>query len=61
MSTGGLNWITNFMLGMADDALRDLDVAGKYRDVILPTVSRRPAVPASPVNHIGNRSSFLTT
>jgi type I restriction enzyme M protein len=38
----GLNWITNFIWGIADDVLRDLYVRGKYRDVILPmTVLRR--------------------
>jgi len=37
-----LNWIANFMWGIADDVLRDLYVRGKYRDVILPmTVLRR--------------------
>jgi type I restriction enzyme M protein len=39
---GNLNWITNFIWGIADDVLRDLYVRGKYRDVILPmTVLRR--------------------
>lgn len=33
-----LNWITNFIWGIADDVLRDLYVRGKYRDVILPMV-----------------------
>src|SRR5687767_3543257 len=42
MSNGELNWITNFIWGIADDVLRDLYVRGKYRDVILPiTVLRR--------------------
>src|SRR5438046_6940113 len=37
-----LNWIANFIWGIADDVLRDLFVRGKYRDVILPmTVLRR--------------------
>ena len=31
-----LNWIANFIWGIADDVLRDLYVRGKYRDVILP-------------------------
>ena len=31
-----LNWITNYIWGIADDVLRDLYVRGKYRDVILP-------------------------
>jgi type I restriction enzyme M protein len=42
MRTSDLNWITNFIWGIADDVLRDLYVRGKYRDVILPmTVLRR--------------------
>jgi type I restriction enzyme M protein len=42
MSNGDLNWIANFLWGIADDVLRDLYVRGKYRDVILPmTVLRR--------------------
>jgi len=42
MENGQLTWITNFIWGIADDALRDLYVRGKYRDVILPmTVIRR--------------------
>ncbi|MCG3201472.1 MAG: hypothetical protein NFCOHLIN_01342 [Gammaproteobacteria bacterium] len=37
-----LNWIANFIWGIADDVLRDLYIRGKYRDVILPmTVLRR--------------------
>ena len=37
-----LDWIANFIWGIADDVLRDLYVRGKYRDVILPmTVLRR--------------------
>ena len=37
-----LNWITNFIWGIADDVLRDLYVRGRYRDIILPmTVLRR--------------------
>ena len=36
MSNGNLNWITNFIWGIADDVLRDVYVRGKYRDVILP-------------------------
>ena len=37
-----LNWIANYIWGIADDVLRDLYVRGKYRDVILPmTVVRR--------------------
>ena len=42
MSNGDLNWIANYIWGIADDVLRDLYVRGKYRDVILPmTVLRR--------------------
>ncbi len=42
MSTRDLNWIANYIWGIADDVLRDLYVRGKYRDVILPmTVLRR--------------------
>ena len=42
MSNGDLNWIANYIWGIADDVLRDIYVRGKYRDVILPmTVLRR--------------------
>ena len=42
MSNGDLNWIPNYIWGIADDVLRDLYVRGKYRDVILSmTVLRR--------------------
>ncbi len=42
MTQNGLNWITGYIWGIADDVLRDLYVRGKYRDVILPmTVLRR--------------------
>ena len=42
VSNGDLNWIANYIWGIADDVLRDLYVRGKYRDVILPmTVLRR--------------------
>jgi type I restriction enzyme M protein len=42
MGDNNLNWIANFIWGIADDVLRDLYVRGKYRDVILPmTVLRR--------------------
>ena len=42
MESTQLNWIVNFIWGIADDVLRDLYVRGKYRDVILPmTVLRR--------------------
>ncbi|MDP6529593.1 MAG: hypothetical protein QGI43_07890 [Gemmatimonadota bacterium] len=36
MGSTQLNWITNYIWGIADDVLRDLYVRGKYRDVILP-------------------------
>ena len=37
-----IDWIANFIWGIADDVLRDIYVRGKYRDVILPmTVIRR--------------------
>jgi len=37
-----LNWIANYIWGIADDVLRDVYVRGKYRDIILPmTVVRR--------------------
>ena len=42
LNNGDLNWITNYIWGIADDVLCDLYVRGKYRDVILPmTVLRR--------------------
>ena len=41
MSNGDLGWIANFIWGIADDALRDLYVRGKYRDVILPMLVLR--------------------
>jgi type I restriction enzyme M protein len=42
LQTTRLNWLANFIWGIADDVLRDLYVRGKYRDVILPmTVLRR--------------------
>ena len=42
MDNGQLNWIANFIWGIADDVLRDVYVRGKYRDVILPmTIIRR--------------------
>jgi hypothetical protein len=33
------NAIVNFIWGIADDVLRDVYVRGKYRDVILPTMT----------------------
>ncbi len=42
MIDSNLNWLANFIWGIADDVLRDLYVRGKYRDVILPmTLLRR--------------------
>ena len=42
VSNGDLNWIANYIWGIADDVLRDLYMRGKYRDAILPmTVLRR--------------------
>ena len=43
MEQGQLNWVANFIWGIADDVLRDLSgYRRKYRDVILPmTVLRR--------------------
>ncbi len=40
-TSNNLNWIANFIWGIADDVLRDLYVRGKYRDVILPMVVLR--------------------
>jgi len=51
MANGDLNWIANFIWGIADDVLRDLYVRGKYRDVILPmTVLRRLDAVLEPTN-----------
>jgi type I restriction enzyme M protein len=41
MENGQLNWVANFIWGIADDVLRDLYVRGKYRDVILPMLVLR--------------------
>lgn len=50
MNSGNLDWITNFIWGIADDVLRDLYQRGKYRDVILPmTVLRRLDTVLEPV------------
>ena len=49
MEPSQLNWIANFIRGIADDVLRDLYVRGEYRDVILPmTVLRRLDAVSSP-------------
>lgn len=50
-----LNWIVNFIWGIADDVLRDLYVRGKYRDVILPmTVLRRLDAVLEPTKHVAS-------
>ncbi len=56
-----LNWITNYIWGIADDVLRDLYVRGKYRDVILPmTVLRRlDAVLEDTKDEVLNTKSIL--
>jgi type I restriction enzyme M protein len=36
-----LNWIANYIWGIADDVLRDLYKRGEYRDLILPTAVLR--------------------
>ena len=41
MEVSQLNWIADFIWGIADDMLRDLYVRGKYRDVILPMTALR--------------------
>jgi type I restriction enzyme M protein len=41
MTEASLNWVANFIWGIADDVLRDLYVRGKYRDVILPMMVLR--------------------
>src|SRR5437016_1483155 len=41
MEQGQLNWIANFIWGIADDVLRDLYVRGKCRDVVLPMMVLR--------------------
>lgn len=41
MDASHLNWISNYLFGIADDVLRDVFVRGKYRDVILPMVVLR--------------------
>ena len=42
MAALNLNWIGNYVCGIADDVLRDVYVCGEYRDLILPmTVLRR--------------------
>ena len=41
LDSSQLNWISNYLFGIADDVLRDVFVSGKYRDVILPMVVLR--------------------
>jgi len=41
VNNGKLNWIANFIWGIADDVLRDLYFRGKYRDVVLPMTALR--------------------
>ena len=48
-----LNWIANFIWGIADDVLRDLYVRGKYRDVILPMMVLRRLDSAPGAEHAG--------
>ena len=53
MDNSQLDWISNFIWGIADDVLRDLYVRGKYRDVILPmTVLRRLDVELEPTKQV---------
>lgn len=47
MDNTQLNWIANFIWGIADDVLRDVYVRGKYRDVILTYSSERGPDPTS--------------
>lgn len=43
MEIGHLSWITNYILGIVDDVIRDLYVRGEHDDVILPMAAlRRP-------------------
>ena len=46
MSGCELNWISNYIWGIADDVVRDLYVRGKYREVILPITVLRCLDPA---------------
>ncbi|MCA9905856.1 MAG: SAM-dependent DNA methyltransferase, partial [Anaerolineae bacterium] len=61
MEASQLNWIANFIWGIADDVLRNLYKRGKYRDVILPmTVLRRlDAVLESTKQDVLNMKSLL--
>ena len=70
MEQGQLNWITNFIWGIADDVLRDLYVRGKYRDVILPMIVLRrldaldaflPPPAESPIQALAKASRVTST
>ena len=41
MTNGDLQWIANYIWGIADEVLRDVYVRGKYRDIILPMIVLR--------------------
>lgn len=41
MGNNSLNWVANFIWGIADDVLRDLYVRGKYRNVIFFALTTR--------------------
>ena len=42
MTNADINWIANYIWGICDDVLRNLNTRSKYRDVVLPmTVLRR--------------------
>jgi HsdM N-terminal domain len=57
-----INWIANFIWGIADDLLRDVYVRGKYRDVILPmTVIRRLDAILEPTKQAVLRMTTPTT
>jgi type I restriction enzyme M protein len=56
-----LNWLTNFIWGIADDVLRDLFKRGKYPDVILPmcVIRRMDAVLESTKAQVLERRKWL--
>jgi hypothetical protein len=61
MNDATLNWIANFIWGIANDVLRALYVRGKYRDVILPmTVLRRLDAVLAPTKRGEAEGSLLT-
>ncbi|MGE4494933.1 MAG: hypothetical protein AB7D09_08880 [Methanosarcina sp.] len=41
MNENNLNWITNFIWGIADDVLRDLYVRGKYLGSVFMSLHNR--------------------